>query len=70
MKTLPEETVASVAELVAADKDAPRASRFLARLPTCLFAASALVYFMLSEGMRSYAAFLHAVLVKILDHAK
>jgi hypothetical protein len=70
MKTLPEETVASVAEFVAADKDAAKASRVLARLPTCLFAASALVYVMLSEGMRSYAAFLRAVLVKILDHVK
>ena len=68
MKTLPEQTAASVAELVAADKAAPKASRLLARLPACLFGASALAYCMLSEGLRNYAAFLRTVLLKTLEH--
>ncbi|WP_020652381.1 hypothetical protein [Massilia niastensis] len=70
MKNSSEENVASVADILAADKDGAAAPPLLAKMPTCLFIASAMSYFLLSEGIGNYLSFLRHTVVQVIGQVK
>lgn len=70
MKNLPEETVNSMAEIIAHKNDAIPATPLLTKLPTCLFLVSLVVYLLSSEGIRNYLLFLHKTLMRMMEYVK
>ena len=66
MKNLSKETANSVAEIVGRKDEPVDDTPLLGKIPTCLFIASLLFYLLVSEGMRNYLLFLHAVFVRMM----